>query len=382
MELLYSFKSEKGQGLVEYGLIIALLSVVAVGALGGVGSKVSNTFNTANDADVDAKIAQGYIPVATGKELRLVGKGKQNLTFGKDTKWENDYINGLDGKYILVSDIDLSGENFEPIGDVDDPFTGDFDGGGYAIENLTIKSSMVNTGLFGYSEGAFLSNVILNNVDVEGGAQTGALLGRGLGTVVTKSHSSGNVKSYSRVVGGLIGIIGEDSMVSDCSTDGTVYSSGGYTGGLIGTFNRDSSVNRSFSTANVTSDRNYVGGLVGHIWNKSTLSNSYSTGKVRGSNWVGGLVGLPQAHCEIKNSYTVGDTDGTGPIVGGFVSQLESGTVGSSNYYNSDIMKGNSSGSGNLGKKSTSEMMLSSTYEGWDFSTIWQMNDGEYPTLR
>lgn len=47
MKLIDKFdRSEKGQGLVEYGLILALVSVVAVGTLGGVGDKVTNSFNS------------------------------------------------------------------------------------------------------------------------------------------------------------------------------------------------------------------------------------------------------------------------------------------------------------------------------------------------
>lgn len=46
MGLFKRFKSgDKGQGLVEYGLILALISVVAVSALGGVGNRVSGSFD-------------------------------------------------------------------------------------------------------------------------------------------------------------------------------------------------------------------------------------------------------------------------------------------------------------------------------------------------
>ena len=43
---------ESGQGLVEYALIIALVSIVAIAALRAVGSKASNTLsNAANHLD-------------------------------------------------------------------------------------------------------------------------------------------------------------------------------------------------------------------------------------------------------------------------------------------------------------------------------------------
>ncbi|MEN6635352.1 MAG: Flp family type IVb pilin [Clostridiaceae bacterium] len=38
--------NEEGQGMVEYGLIIALVAVVVIGAITALGGGVGNTFNT------------------------------------------------------------------------------------------------------------------------------------------------------------------------------------------------------------------------------------------------------------------------------------------------------------------------------------------------
>ncbi len=40
-------RDERGQGLVEYALIVALVSIVAIAALKFLGSKASNTLNNA-----------------------------------------------------------------------------------------------------------------------------------------------------------------------------------------------------------------------------------------------------------------------------------------------------------------------------------------------
>ena len=40
------WKNEEGQGMVEYGLIIALVAVVVIGAISLLGNGVSNTFNS------------------------------------------------------------------------------------------------------------------------------------------------------------------------------------------------------------------------------------------------------------------------------------------------------------------------------------------------
>ena len=48
MNLFYKLlKDENGQGMVEYGIIVALIAVVAIGAIKIFGSKLHNENNTA-----------------------------------------------------------------------------------------------------------------------------------------------------------------------------------------------------------------------------------------------------------------------------------------------------------------------------------------------
>jgi len=44
-----SIKNEKGQGMVEYALIIGLVAIVVVVALGLVGGSITDTFNSIVD---------------------------------------------------------------------------------------------------------------------------------------------------------------------------------------------------------------------------------------------------------------------------------------------------------------------------------------------
>ena len=47
MTAVYAFKSgEKGQGMAEYGLILALVAVVVIGALTAIGTGIGGTLNT------------------------------------------------------------------------------------------------------------------------------------------------------------------------------------------------------------------------------------------------------------------------------------------------------------------------------------------------
>ncbi|MFV9510500.1 Flp family type IVb pilin [Tepidibacillus sp. LV47] len=44
-----ALKNEEGQGMVEYGLIIALIAVVVIGALAAMGTNLGNMFNSVKD---------------------------------------------------------------------------------------------------------------------------------------------------------------------------------------------------------------------------------------------------------------------------------------------------------------------------------------------
>lgn len=49
-EMLTFLKDEDGQGMVEYGLIIGLISVAVIAVLVAMGPKLKNLFSSASDA--------------------------------------------------------------------------------------------------------------------------------------------------------------------------------------------------------------------------------------------------------------------------------------------------------------------------------------------
>ena len=56
--------------------------------------------------------------------------------------------NNLDGKYVLLNNIDLGGAEWTPFGTEQSPFTGVLDGNGYNINNVNINGNNY-VGLFG-----------------------------------------------------------------------------------------------------------------------------------------------------------------------------------------------------------------------------------------
>ena len=65
---------------------------------------------------------------------------------------------------LLDADISLSGETLDPIGkDSSNQFLGVFDGQGHTISGLKMNSTSQYKGLFGYSEGLTIRNVVLDS---------------------------------------------------------------------------------------------------------------------------------------------------------------------------------------------------------------------------
>lgn len=89
----------------------------------------------------------------------------------------------LDGDYILAQDINAAAtstmNNFKRIGDQEKPFTGSFDGQGYAISGMDINlGGNSNLGFFGYTGStARIMNLRLEGFNIYAGGNVGALVG-------------------------------------------------------------------------------------------------------------------------------------------------------------------------------------------------------------
>lgn len=208
--------------------------------------------------------------------------------------FQNDGID-LNGNYILGCDMDLSDiENWQSVGDADNPFKGVFNGNGYSIDNLTINAgdNAENVGFFGVTENATITNVSFNNANVispddyiNGSSAVGIVAGTARGTTFDNIDVSGSVAGYESV-GGLVGVINDNSYFLP---DGTPVDVG----------------NSSISNVNTAVDakgKYFVGGLAGYVEDTSTgegvatrdlmISNCNTSGNiVFDEEAAGGLIG-------------------------------------------------------------------------------------------
>ena len=234
--------------------------------------------------------------------------------------------------FKLVNDISLSTEkNWDPLcNDYSKKFTGNLDGNGFSINNLTIKKTTkgesIQAGLFAYNSGT-IKNLRIQNAEILVGV-------------------SGN---FGSVTSGAFAAYSYDATYINCSAEGTISGSTGYAesdvfvGGITGKMNGgniECCNNKCDIKATLLSaySEAFAGGIVGNAasekisccYNKGIISYSvYSAPSVSHSNTfnVGGIAGIAS---NISNCYNNGEIQTTdvpssdvylGGIVGYYNSQ-------------------------------------------------------------
>ena len=276
--------------------------------------------------------------IATGSQLAYFAKRVNAEEYGE--KYADTY-------FELTEDIDLGGKEWTPVGEtVADlimggheyfVFSGNFDGNGYTIKNLTIGTETSPysgdvCGLFGATSGT-IEDVVLENVSINyvGGNHSsgygfrmgGALVGYSMGdivncTVIGLDMKAGSDGSYVALnsIGGLVGIQDGGTTVSHSRVSGKIEESTkkGNVGSFVGTLVKGSSAKYCGADVSVEVTGNgrgiAVGGFVG-IGNGVTtdetlIENCYATGNITGAEYAGGFVGNISG-LNISNCYAKGD---------------------------------------------------------------------------
>lgn len=283
----------------------------------------------------DAYENGSYANVINTQELVTLN-GSEKLTKADGYMWvegvkQLQAINtNLTGNYALRNSIDATGteqKGFISIGSYDqtfkNAFKGKFDGIDYNIFGLTIKNGGKNTGLFGYTNNATISNVTLVGGSITGSNNVGAIVGSANNTTLTNVVNSAAVSGDSNV-GGIVGSA-NNSAIKDAINTGTINGSDDNVGGLIGNLQNSKLdttkevekglIGNSYNLGDVSGKGHNVGGLVGSASN-STIGDGtnlvYNRLDVTGAYNVGGIVGNMEANSTVKNAENSGTVLATG----------------------------------------------------------------------
>lgn len=232
--------------------------------------------------------------------------------------------------------------------------------------NITISNGYTGTQI-GHTSGAFYATPgsLIKNVELTG-VTIGANRGAAAGLICL-------------TIGATIENCSAESVIT---VDTTAGSATEYRGGLIAKMS-GGSASQCYAVATITAVAGqwvYQGGLVGEVSNSAQISDSYSSGgtitKSTTSGNSGGFAGFVATGVSVSDCYAAN----TGANLYGFSGFFQSGAVASGCYYDSDLAAfATPAATG----KTTAEMYQQATFSGWDFASIWSIEEGaDYPRLQ
>ncbi|MCC8401661.1 filamentous hemagglutinin N-terminal domain-containing protein [Paraburkholderia sp. MMS20-SJTN17] len=315
----------------------------------------------------------------------------------------------LASNYALGRNIDAGATRLPPIGSINLPFTGQFDGAGHTIRNFTLGAVPGDHGERGSVMGAhgmfgvIGSAGIVRNLNLAGSttestsliqfASYGVLAGVNYGTVLFDS-TAGSINlmtgfNYVTYSGGLVGY--NYGLIQRSSSSVSVAAQ--YTvGGLVGDNLAMGRIVQSYASGNVTAGpySGGGGGLAGI--NGGSVAQSYATGSVRyigscpGGNSCGSA-GLVQS-----NSGTISESFAVGPVLqrpAGIVA-FNSVPISTDVFWNTEttlapvaVLSGPGLPASN--GLTTAQMSMASSFASYDFGPngTWAMPAGaSHPILR
>ena len=292
-----------------------------------------------------------YTVTLTVAEPDFLGSGTQDypyqvnsakLLLKLSTEYNKDPASFAGKHWKQTAEIDMTGVKFTPIG-ISTAFSGTYDGGNYAIKNLTIASAATNVGLFGtVGNNAVIKNVVLDdtcaisasNKSCRVGGIAGYINASGTNIIencvnratVTSSAtpSFGSSPSYA---GGIVGVIAssKNNLVIGCKNYGAVKQTVEgvyYAGGIAGSILTNTVVSNCENHGTVTA---LSGETWGGLGNGSTaggiaassagyVSGCSNDGAVTAGMYVGGIVGQNLSGAVVESCYNAGPVAGNSDV--------------------------------------------------------------------
>ena len=324
-----------------------------------------------NNEDGYCKRCQHYVAVKPSEQ-----NGVYLIAKPYHLAWFRDYVNGTivdegeaagtthpSASAMLTADIDLKNYchaaeddkellSWIPIGYVNNSWKGNMDGQGHTISHLYIKTAQSFVGLFGYTYGATIQDLIFDNAKVENvnttgtnTPYTGILAGYAYGD--SPSHIKG-IKTTNNctvigqeITGGIVGFakINLENCDNHSSVKGT-DNVGGIAGSSI-----ERNIRRCTNYGTVENNNTYIGGIIGYAYGTS-IEDCVNYGKISSTGWyTGGIAGQTVANSSIQNVFSYGDVTNTNDNLGIIIGNIVSGTLTAKGIaaYNKEALLNNSS---------------------------------------
>lgn len=328
-----------------------------------------------NDEDGYCNQCQHYVAVKPSQE-----SGVYLIAKPCHLAWFREYVNGTivdkgeaagtthpSASAMLTADINLKNYchaaeegkellSWIPIGNDNNRWKGNMDGQGHTISNLYIKTAQKYVGLFGYTDGATIQDLIFDYAKVENvsttntkTAYTGILAGHAYAYSDSPAHIKGIKTTNNCTVigqdgtGGIVGgaIINLENCENHSSVKGTSN-----VGGIAG-FSQERNIKRCTNYGTVENgDDQLIGGIIGYAF-ETSIEDCANYGKITSTGWyAGGIVGQTNGNSSIQNVFSYGDVTNTNTNdKPGIIIATVSGTLTAKGIvaYNKEALLNNSS---------------------------------------
>lgn len=157
------------------------------------------------------------------------------LMYFKTLIESDQYETYYNKNYKLTSNINLDNHQIWGIGNLEKPFSGNFNGNGYSIANIKLGSIYDNNnyyiGLFNYLSSANITNLNLKNITYEYNfTETYQEIYIGTLSAILDNTTVNNIgiytmnSNYNAIIGGLSGIIKNGSEIQNCYINASINS--------------------------------------------------------------------------------------------------------------------------------------------------------------
>ncbi|MBA7489202.1 MAG: discoidin domain-containing protein [Prevotella sp.] len=305
--------------------------------------------------------AEGVYELSTALQLKLWGKMIENGQHAVKAK--------------LMANIDLKGTDFNGINipEGSPSFSGEINGNGHWIQNMTLHGSRDNMAFLSRTENAKIYDLGFRDAQVKLSGpfnNTSVIVGTAVSTEISRcAVMESSVRGHDHVAA-FVGESKATTVISDCLAKAQIVSDEHQAGGLVGT-STGLTLTRCLFRGTVDNEKFHASGILGLIdeeYNPTTLSHNMVAADhiFSRNNFYHPLLQAAGKFCTLESNYTLATT-----------------LYGSSSY---NSTRNYNQPNGESGQQVTEATAKSNAHYattlGWDMEKVWAHVDNDYPILR
>ena len=305
--------------------------------------------------------AEGVYELSTALQLKLWGKMIENSQHAVKAK--------------LMANIDLKGTDFNGINipEGSPSFSGEINGNGHWIQNMTLHGSRDNMAFLSRTENVKIYDLGFRDANVKLSGpfnNTSVIVGTAVSTEISRcAVMESSVRGHDHVAA-FVGESKATTVISDCLAKAKIVSDEHQAGGLVGT-STGLTLARCLFRGTVDNEKFHASGILGLI-DATAVPTQLSHNMVAAdhifsrNNFYHPLLQAAGKFCTLESNYTLATT-----------------LYGSSSY---NSTRNDNEPNGENGQQVTEATAKSNAHYattlGWDMEKVWAHVDNDYPILR